>query len=81
MYVQIHDTHMYTHIVTKCKAKRVLMMSLFLFNTQNKSFRDRFISILKQSKVLECTQSFYFLITNSEDNRKVHTCTPSHGGE
>ena len=66
MYVQIHDTNMYTNILTKYRARKRFMTRLFLFNTQNKSFRDRLISLIQQSKVLQRTLYFYFLLINSE---------------
>ena len=66
MYVQIHDTNMYTNILTKYMARNSFMKRLFLFNTQNKSFHDGLIYLVKQSKVLQRTLYFYFLVTNSE---------------
>ena len=66
MYVQIHDTNMYTNILTKYRAIKSFMTRLFLFNTQNKSFHDRLIYIVKQRKVLQRTLYIYFLLTNSE---------------
>ena len=44
--------YIYTHIYTFLKAKIVLMTISFLFYTQNRSFRERFINILQWSKVL-----------------------------
>ena len=66
MYVQIHDTNMYTNILTKYRVRKSFMKMLFLFNTQNKSFHDRLISLVQQMKVLQRTLYFYFLLTNSE---------------
>ena len=66
MYVQIHDTNMYTNILTKYRARKIFMTRLFLFNTQNNSFHDRLIYLVKQSKFLKRTLYFYFLLTNSE---------------
>ena len=66
MYVQIHDTNMYTNILTKYRAGKSFMTRLFLFNTQNNSFHDRLIYLVKQSKVLQRTIYLYFLLTNSE---------------
>ena len=66
MYVQIHDTNMYTNILTKYRSGKSFMTRLFLFNTQNKSFHDRLIYLVKQSKVLKRTIYLYFLLTNSE---------------
>ena len=66
MYVQIHDTIMYTNILTKYRARNSFMTRLFIFNTKNKSFHDILIYIVKQRKVLKRTLYFYFLITNSE---------------
>ena len=66
MYVQIHDTNMYTNILTKDRARKSFTTSLFLFNTQNKSFNDRLIYLVKQRKILKRTLYFYFLLTNSE---------------
>ena len=53
MYAQIHDTHMYTHILTKYRARNIFMTKSFLFNIQNKSFRYRLISLVLYSKVLQ----------------------------
>ena len=66
MYVQIHDTNMYTNILTKYRARKRFMTRLFIFNTQNKSFNYRLIYPVKQSKVLQRTLYIYFLLTNSE---------------
>ena len=66
MYVQIHDTNMYKNILTKYRARNSFMKTLFLFNTQNKSFHGRLIYIVKQRKVLKRTLYIYFLLTNSE---------------
>ena len=66
MYVQIHDTNMYTNILTKDRSGKSFMKSLFLFNTQNKSFHDRLIYHVKQSKFSQRTLYIYFLLTNSE---------------
>ena len=66
MYVQIHDTNMYTNILTKYRARKRIMTRMFLFNTQNKRFHDRLISLVQQSKVLQRTLYLYFLVTNSE---------------
>ena len=52
MYVQIHDTNMYTNILTKYRARNIFMTRLFIFNTQNKSFHDRLIYLVKQRDVL-----------------------------
>ena len=41
-------------------------MSLDWTSSQNKSFHDRLIYLVKQSKVLKRTVYFYFLLTNSE---------------
>ena len=40
MYVQIYDTHMYTHI-SKYRARIFAIRMPFLFNIKNKSFLDR----------------------------------------
>ena len=53
MYVQIHDTHIYTHILSKYKARKIFTKKSFLFNIQNKSFHDRFISLVLDRKVLQ----------------------------
>ena len=66
MYVQIHDTNMYTNIQTKYRERESLMTRLFLFNTQNKIFHDRLINLLKQRKVFQRKLYVYFLLTNSE---------------
>ena len=66
MYVQIHETNMYTHILTKYRATKCFMKRLFLFNRQKKGFHERLIYLLQQRKVLQCKLFFYFLITNSE---------------
>ena len=66
MYVQIHDTNMYTNILTKYWARNSFMTRLFIFNTQNNSFHDRLIYLVEQRKVLKRTLYFYFLLTNSE---------------
>ena len=44
MYVQIDGIHMYTHIITKYRARKSFMMRSFVFNTQNNSFHGRLIS-------------------------------------
>ena len=66
MYVHIHDTNMYTDILTKYRARNSFMTRLFLFNTQNKSFYDRLIYLVKQREVLKLTLYIYFPLTNSE---------------
>ena len=66
MYVQIHDTNMYTNILTKYRARNSFMTRLFIFNIQNKSFNGRFIYFVKLRKVLKRTLYIYFLLTNSE---------------
>ena len=66
MYVQIHDTNMYTNTITKYRAKKSFMTRLFIFNTQNKSFHDILIYLVKQRKVLKLTLYLYFVLTNSE---------------
>ena len=66
MYVQIHDTNMYTNILTKYRARKSFMTMLFLFNTQNKIFHDRLIYLVQKRKVLQCKLYFYLLLTNSE---------------
>ena len=66
MHVHIHDTNMYTDIITKYRARNSFMTRLFLFNTQNKSFHDRLIYLVKQRKVLKRTLYFYLLLNNSE---------------
>ena len=38
MYVQIYDTHICTHILSKYRARKSFMTRSFLFNIQNKSF-------------------------------------------
>ena len=53
MYVHIHDTNMYTNILTKYRARNSFMKRLFLFNTQNKSFHDKLIYLVKQGEVLQ----------------------------
>ena len=58
MYVQIHDTNMYTNILTKYRARKSFTTRLFLFNTQNKSFHDRLIYLVQQSNVLQRTLYF-----------------------
>ena len=63
MYVQIHDTHMYTHILTKYRAINRFMKNSFLFYIQNKSFHDRVVSLVQHRKVLQCKLSLYFIIT------------------
>ena len=47
MYVQIYDTHMYTHI-HKNRARNSFITMPFLFNVQNKSFHDRDISLVNK---------------------------------
>ena len=47
MYVQIHDTHIYTHILSKYKARKSFTKKSFLFNIQNKSFYDGVISLVQ----------------------------------
>ena len=47
MYVLIHDTHMYTLIIRKYRARKSFMTRSFNFNTQNKSFHDRVIYIVQ----------------------------------
>ena len=71
MYMQIHDTHMYTHIITKYRARNIFMTKSFLFNIQNKSFHDRVISLLQHRKVLQRTFYFHFLLTNSETYKPI----------
>ena len=66
MYVQIHDTNMYTDIITKYRARKSFMTRMFIFNTQNKSFHDRLIYLVKQRNVLQRILYTYFLLTNSE---------------
>ena len=66
MYVQIHDTNMYKNILTKYRSRKSFMTRLFIFNTQNNSFHDILIYLIKQRKVLKHTLYFYFLLTNSE---------------
>ena len=51
MYVQIHETNMYTHILTKYNTRKIFMTKLFLFNTQNKIFHDRLISLVIQREM------------------------------
>ena len=48
MYVQIHDTNMYTNILTQYRARKSFITRLFIFNTQNKSFNDRLIYPVKK---------------------------------
>ena len=36
MYVQVHDTHMYTHILTKYRARKSFITRSFIFNIQKK---------------------------------------------
>ena len=67
MYVQIQDTHMYTHILTKYRARNSFMTKSFIFNIKNKSFHDIVISLVQHMKVLQRTLYFYFLLTNSEN--------------
>ena len=50
MYVQIHDTNMYTNILTKYRERKHFMTRLFIFNTQNKSFRDRLFYLVKKGR-------------------------------
>ena len=52
-YVQIHDTHMYTHILTKYRSIKSFMTRSFLFNIKNESFHNRVIYLLQQRKVLK----------------------------
>ena len=66
MYVQIHDTNIYTNVQTKYRARNSFMTRLFLSNTQNKSFHGRLIYIVKQRKVLQRMLYIYLLLTNSE---------------
>ena len=47
IYVQIHDTSMYTHILSKYRARKSFMTRSFLFKTQNKSFHDRGIYLVQ----------------------------------
>ena len=63
MYVQIRDTHMYTHILTKYRARKSFMTKSFLFNRQNKSFHDRVVSLVQHRKVLQFMLSLSFMIT------------------
>ena len=46
-------TNMRTYIQTIIKAERVFIMQSFLFHKQNKSFHDRFISLVLDRKVLQ----------------------------
>ena len=66
MYVHIHDTHMYTNISPKYRARKNFMTKSFLFNIQNKSSHDRFIYLVQHRNVLQPTLYFYFHLTNSE---------------
>ena len=47
MYAQIYDTHMYTHILTKYRARKSFMAREFLFNIINKIFHDEVISFVQ----------------------------------
>ena len=37
-YVQIHDTHMYTHVLSKFRTRNIFMTRSFLFNTKKQDF-------------------------------------------
>ena len=52
MYAHIHDTLMYTHILTKYRARKSFIMSSFILNIQNNIFYYRVISIVQQSNSL-----------------------------
>ena len=45
MYMHIHDTH-FSHIYVNTGQERVFIKKSFLFNIQNKSFHDIFISLV-----------------------------------
>ena len=47
MYAKIQDTHMYTHILTKYRARNSFMTKSFIFNIKNKSFHDIVISLVQ----------------------------------
>ena len=48
-----------TYILTKYRARTSLVATSFLFNTQNKSFHDRVISLVHKRKVLQSALYFY----------------------
>ena len=58
--------NMEIHILSKHRTRNSFINKSFLFNLQNKSFYDRFISLVRQRKLLQRTLSFYFLMTNSD---------------
>ena len=45
MYLQIYDTHIYTHVLSKYRARKSFMI-FSLFNIQNKSFHGRVVSLV-----------------------------------
>ena len=47
MYVKIKDTHIYTHMLSKYRARKNFMTHSFLFIIQNKKFQDRVISLVQ----------------------------------
>ena len=45
--MQIHDAHMYIHILIKYREINSFMMKSSIFNIQNKGFNDRVVSLVQ----------------------------------
>ena len=61
MHMQIYESHIYTHILTKYRARKS-----FVTRSIN-SFYNRVIFILQERKVLQHILYFTFLLTDSEN--------------
>ena len=85
-YVQIHDTHICTHIyiyetnvITKQRARKSFVTRSFLFNKQKKSFHDRVISLVRQiiqklilHKILDMYPLIWFMDKGLSIVQKLH---------
>ena len=60
--IDMYHIFMYikTHIYTRHKTERVFMTKSFIFHIQDKSFHDRFISLVQYQKVLQHMVLFPF---------------------
>ena len=57
---------MYTHILTKYISRKIFMKKSFIFNIQNKIFRDRVIYLVQLKKFLQRMFHFTFLLNESK---------------
>ena len=85
-YVQINNTHMYTHILIKYRARTIFMMKSFLFNIQKIFFMEEsFILYIKKGFTTNVVfllpaNQLWNLLTNKTTDRHVRVTPDVVGG-